>query len=232
MAGFLLSVFQSKDSPGYSGYQIWAMTEHFALQLAAILLLVVSSMSFSEEVTQGTMQFLVTNAGNRKGIILGKFIALSILAILIVVLITLAGGLFGALLGDLTALYEGDYLFYTSGQLFRGFLIASGLTVFPFLSLVTFGLCVSTFAYSTGTAIGTSLLLYFLLQFISQIDKIGRYFFSNFLFAPIKNVSDATEGLYINWFNQVYWLLGSSLITILVLILYSLYIFDRRDLWE
>ncbi len=215
-----------------TGFQVTVFSLKICLQLVALILLALSSMTLSEEIATGTAKIILVRGVKRRDFILGKFIALVYLSTVLVVFYHLIGLVLGHFLGGLVAIKEGEFLLFTAMDLYKGFFGGMLLTLCAMVALVALGCFVSILIKGSGGAVGTGIVIYFFMQILSQIGLFQKYLFTKYLFLPIDNMSKLAEGIYVDWGRYVWWTIGVSSGSILIFLTLSIIIFNKRDVWH
>ncbi|RJP95604.1 MAG: hypothetical protein C4518_01025 [Desulfobacteraceae bacterium] len=215
-----------------TGFQVAVFSLKICLQLLALILLVLSSMTLSEEIATGTAKLILVRGVKRRDFILGKFIALVYVSTVLVVFYHLVGILLGHFLGGLVAIREGEFLLFSAADLFKGFFGGMFLTLCAVVALVALGCFVSILIKGSGGAVGTGLVIYFFMQILSQMDLFQKYLFTNYLFLPIDNMAKLSEGIYVDWARYFWWTVGVSSASALAFLLLSILLFNKRDVWH
>jgi len=202
------------------------------LQIYWLVILVVSSMILSEEITSGTAKLILVRNVKRRDLIVGKFLALVTLSSTFLFFLHGIGLLLGYFLGGLSAVKEGEYLLFSAADLLRCYGWGMALTIPPMISLIAFGMLASTAVRGSGGAVGMAVVGYFLLQILSQVKALHKIIFIRYLFLPVDNMSRLIDGIYVDWSRHFQWNLAASTITVLLLIGSAVIIFQRKDLWS
>jgi len=215
-----------------TGFQVTIFSLKICLQLVALILLVLSSMTLSEEIATGTAKLILVRGVKRRDFILGKFITLVYVSTVLVVFYHLIGLMLGHFLGGLVAIKEGEFLLFTAADLFKGFFGGMLLTLCAMIALAALGCFVSILIKGSGGAVGTGIVIYFFMQILSQIGLFQKYLFTRYLFLPIDNMAKLAEGIYVDWARYAWWTIGVSSASILIFITLSIIIFNKRDVWH
>ncbi len=215
-----------------TGFQVSAFSLKICLQLLTLILLALSSMTLSEEIATGTAKIILVRGVKRRDFILGKFIALVCLSIVLVVFYHLVGLILGHFLGGLVAIKEGEFILFTATDLAKGFSGGIFLTLCATIALVSLGCFFSILIRGSGGAVGTGIVIYFFMQILSQIDLFQKYLFTRYLFLPIDNMEKLAEGIYVDWARYAWWTVGISSGSVLIFLMLSIIIFDKRDVWN
>lgn len=215
-----------------TGFQVAVFSIKISLQLLALILLALSSMTLSEEIATGTAKLILVRGVKRRNLIMGKFIALVLISTGLVVFYHLVGLLLGHFLGGLVAIKEEAFLLFSAADLFKGFFGGMALSLVSMIALIALGCFVSILIKGSGGAVGTGLVIYFFMQILSQIDLFQKYLFTRYLFLPIDNMEKLAEGIYVDWARYAWWTIGVSAASVLVFLALSIIIFNRRDVWH
>lgn len=215
-----------------TGFQVTAFSLKICLQLLALIILSLSSMTLSEEIATGTAKIILIRGVKRRDFILGKFIALVCLSTVLVVFYHLFGLILGYFLGGLAAIKEGSFILFTATDLAKGYAGGMLLTLCATIALVALGCFVSILIRGSGGAVGTGIVIYFFMQILSQIDMFQKYLFTRYLFLPIDNMAKLAEGIYVDWTRYAWWTIGVSSCSVLIFLMLSIIIFNRRDVWH
>lgn len=215
-----------------TGFQVTAFCLKICLQLLALIILALSSMTLSEEIATGTAKIILVRNVKRRDFILGKFIALVCISTALVVFYHLIGLMLGHFLGGLSAIKEGEFILFTAMELAGGFFGGMLMTLFAMTALVAMGCFVSILIKGSGGAVGTGIVIYFFMQILSQINLFQNYLFTRYLFLPIDNMARLAEGIYVDWARHAWWTVGVSTGSALVFLILSIIIFNKRDVWH
>ena len=215
-----------------TGFQVTVFSLKICLQLVALILLAFSSMTLSEEIATGTAKIILVRGVKRCHFILGKFIALVLVSTVLVVFYHLIGLVLGHFLGGLVAIKEGEFLLFSATDLFKGFFGGMLLSLVSMIALVSLGCFVSILIKGSGGAVATGIVIYFFMQILSQIGLFQKYLFTKYLFLPIDNMTKLAEGIYVDWARYAGWTIGVSAGSVLVFLMLSIVIFNKRDVWH
>lgn len=230
-AFFEHSTRMANDDLG-TGFQVTAFSLKISLQLLALIILTLSSMTLSEEIATGTAKIILVRDVSRQDFILGKFIAMVCVSLILVVLYHFVGLILGHFLGGLVAIKEGEFVLFTAMDLTRSFFGGMLLTLWAMIALVALGCFVSILVKGSGGAVGTGIVIYFFMQILSQFDTFQKYLFTRYLFLPIDNMARMAEGIYMDWARHIWWAIGVSFCTAIVFLISSILIFRKRDVWH
>jgi ABC-2 type transport system permease protein len=231
-AGFFEHSTRLADDDLGTGFQVTAFSLKICLQLLALIILALASMTLSEEIATGTAKIVLIRNVKRRDFILGKFIALVLVSTALVMFYHLAGLVLGYFLGGLSAITEGQFILFAATELYRAFFGGMFLTICAMAALAAMGCFVSILIKGSGGAVGTGLVIYFFMQILSQINLFQKYLFTRYLFLPIDNMDRLAEGIYVDWAGHFWWTLGVSSGSVLVFLLLSVLIFSKRDVWQ
>lgn len=216
----------------HTGFQVSVFSLKAALQFIVLIILVISLISISNEVAFGTFKLLLTNSITRRNLILGKFFSIFFLSLIVFLISSLVGLILGNYLGGLTDLKEGNYMVYSSSLLLKYYLSASFLTMISLSPIIAFGILVSVLVRNPGTSVGMGMITYFAAQFISEFHSIKSSWFSYYVFSHLSNLYKISEGLTLKLLPDAHHFIINSLGYTLIFILTSIYIFNRKDLWN
>lgn len=116
------------------------------------------------------------------------------------------------------------------------FAIAVGLSLLPQIATVVYGVFVSVMSVNVATAIGFALGLLFTLQIAKEKVRFGdfeldQWIFSSYYDTAVGIATGKAQGVYEAWNDtKVYFLVGTSVLTALVLAGIAYARFTRRDL--
>jgi ABC-2 type transport system permease protein len=215
-----------------TGFQVAIFSLKICLQMLALIVLAYSSMTLSEEIATGTAKNILVRDVKRRNFILGKFIALAFLSTGLVIFYHFISLGLGHFLGGLTAIKEGDYLLFSASELSTAYFGGMGLTVIAMIALTAFGCFISILIRGSGGAVATAIVIYFFMQILSQMHLFQKYLFTRYLLLPIDNMTRLVEGIYVDWARYAWWTIGVSSASILVFLLLSIIIFNKRDVWH
>ncbi len=230
VATFLSYGLRAKSAVIPTGFQLSAFSIKTALQMLSLIFLVLSTISISEEVSSGTVKILLARSIKRSQFILGKFLSLICISVVLIVLVNFIGLILGESMCGLGALKEGAYLVYSSNRLLVNFGISMLLTIPPAIALVSFGLLISVMVKESGWAVGSGIIILFVLQILSQIDPVQKFLFTYYLFLPANNIVSLSEGIFIDWMGEIYQIIGVSSAYIIAFISLSIVVFKKKDI--
>lgn len=215
-----------------TGFQVTAFSLQYVLQALVLVILSMSSISLSREISSGTIKTVLARNISRKELILGKFTALFFTAFIALILAYLTGLLLGYFFGGLEPLKDGNYLLCSTGSLISGHVASLLLFIPPLTALISFGILISVFIRGTGGAVATGIISFFFLEMLSQVDQIDKYCFTKYLKLPIDSYAKMAEGIFLTQKSAIYWNLGVSTVCTLVFLGVSVVVFSKKDLWK
>lgn len=215
-----------------TGFQVAAFSIQFVLQILTLVVLAISSISLSRELSSGTVKTVLARNINRRDLIIGKFVALFLSGFLVLLLTYILGLLAGKVFGGLVALKDGNYLLCSAGSLTWGYFASLLLVIPPLTTLISFGILISVLVRGAGGAVGTGIISFFFLQMLSQVDQIDKYCFTKYLKLPIDSYYKMTEGIFLTQKSSIYWNLGVSSICTLIFLGLAIGIFCKKDIWR
>jgi ABC-type transport system involved in multi-copper enzyme maturation permease subunit len=214
-----------------TGFQIAAFAFEWSIQISALFFLIISCLSFSEELTYGTIKNIVTKYPKRKNILFGKVLSLVIIITLTIFIALLFSLFIGMLLNELSDLKEGEYLIYSFDYQIIYFIILSIASIFPFLPLILLGILISLIIRDIGKSMIVAIIIFFLVNSLIQFTNLSKYFFLSYIKYFPSKISALTGGLEITFVNEIY-------IAIFVISFYSILfglladiIFSKKDIW-
>ena len=224
--------FRMKEMELGTGFQVVAFSLQFVLQGMTLVVLAISSMSLSREISSGTIKTVLARNIQRRDLIIGKFTALFLASIMALLIAYLIGLLLGQFLGGLIPLKDGSYLLCSAGSLTWGYITSLLLFIPPLSALISFGILISVLIRGTGGAVSTGIISFFFLQMVSQVDQVDKYFFTKYLKLPIDSYAKMTEGIFLTQKASIYWNIGVSTVCTLVFLGLAIGIFSKKDLWR
>ncbi len=223
---------RTKEMELGTGFQVAAFSIQYVLQIMTLVVLALSSISLSREITSGTVKIILARSIKRSDFIIGKFSALFLSGILLLALIYLLGLLYGQFFGGLISLKEGNYLLCSAGNLTWSYFVSMLLIIPPLGALISFGILISVLIRSTGGAVGTGIISFFFLQMLSQVDQIDKYCFTKYLRLPIDSYYKMTEGIFLTQKSSIYWNIGVSTTSTIIFLGLAVAIFCKKDIWK
>lgn len=224
--------FRTKELDLGTGFQVAAFSIQYTLQLFALIVLAFSSMALSGEISSGTAKTILARNIRRRDFIIGKALALFIISLVVLAVIYLTGLVTGYFGGGLIALKDGGYTLTSVGRLTGSCFTSMLLFIPPLAALISFGILISTLIRGAGGAVSTGIILFIVLQMLSQVDKINTWLFSTYLSQPINIYAKITEGIFLMKQSYIYWNIGISSISTLLFLGLSIVIFSKKDLWS
>ncbi len=213
-----------------TGWQIFAFAASWSIQIAALLVLIISINLISEEFSDKTIKNLLTRQLTRSQFLLGKLLTMGFVVLIFLFIIYLSGFITGMLLGKMGHVFERGYMIVSWQKQLWNLIVAF---IFSFITVSVvgiFGMFVAVLIPKSGVAIGASVCLYFVLNIASQFDAIKHFLFTSFTTFPIDTAKEIVHGLATSWTPDMYWCLTTNFVTGFVLIFASLKIFNRKDI--
>jgi ABC-type transport system involved in multi-copper enzyme maturation permease subunit len=215
-----------------TGYQVAASSLQISVQMLVLIILAISCISISEEISSGTVKLILVRGVRRCDFVLGKYLTLMYIGIVLVILMNVLGLGLGHVFGGLGPLKEGEFLLHSSMELAKDFAKCMLLTIPPMITLIAFGVFVSILIKGSGGAVGVGVVSYFFLQILSQLNPIQKYIFTNYLSLPVDKLAKIVDGTYMDLLRDMYWNFGVSIISIVIFVCLSIIIFNKKDLWN
>lgn len=223
----LLLTFQypiTRDSVSDFGFVAVAMPT--ALDLVGVfVLLVYCSMLISVDVGSGLIRLVLVRPMRRREyyaskLLMGWTFALVLMALALVLSLAVAMAT-----GELSGIYYGDTVIYTSAEMRNALLIALALNVLPLFATVNFALFMSTISRSRTIALAMALVVWVGLDLVKQPLQIEPYFFSTYLEHSWDVFVDRCNALPAEWSTTApmaaavsgAWIVGLSAASLLVL---------------
>lgn len=153
------------DVPAPAGNP-WSVLLTFSglVEMVMVFAIVVSADMVAGEYTAGTMKLLLIRPYSRTKILLSKFIAVSLFALAMLVILVLCGYGTNALFYGLGDVRTTDLFLSQQGQIAQQNVLAQvikmyGLSIFPVMGYVTLAFAVSTVLRNSALAVGISLFI-------------------------------------------------------------------------
>ena len=231
-AAYMNYIQMTKNLDLATGFQVAAFSLKVSIQMLVLIILVASCISLSEEISSGTVKLILTRSVKRCDFVLGKFLTLTFISTVLLILLYMLGFALGHIFGGLNVLKEGEYLLYSSRELTKDFVISMFFTIPPMISLIALGFFVSVLIKGAGGAVGTGIVVYFFLNILSQFDPIQDFLFTKYLSLPMDNVTKLVEGIYIDWSKHTVLNCGVSAVSIVVFMGLCVILFSKKDIWN
>jgi hypothetical protein len=147
---------------GHHAVQLFAYGFKFGLDLAAFVLLIVTSMLFSGELDRGTLKNLLTRPIRRGELFAAKAATALALGLVLFAFVLAVAALWALGRGELGPVWdEGQYLVMRSGEeILAHARKAVGMALLPFLATGFLGLLVSSLGESSGFSVAAALVVY------------------------------------------------------------------------
>lgn len=213
-----------------NGWQILTFASAWGIQLATLMMLILSINLFAEEYSERTIKNILSKPVSRTQFLLAKILTLIFLVFIFVSMIMLASFICGAILGSFGNLQERGYVLIKWQTIFTNLAIAYLLTIFTMSVVAVFGTFISVFMPKPGIAIGVSVCVYFALNVAAQFDAVKNFIFAHYTSFPIDTAKDISYGLAASWTPKIYWCFLTDLGWLVVLIYLANFILKRKDI--
>ena len=213
-----------------SAFELTAAVTANTFRVAAFMLLAFSAMLLSSETSHGTLKTLMVKPFQRRDLIIGKALAILTVCGIVMLAVAVIGVVLGAIFQDFKPLVEDDYVIHSLGALWGNLIVGFLLTIPPVFALCLLGLFCSVLTESSGVSVSISVGCYLLLELLGQLSAAKNFLLGAFVPFPLNTVESIARGLPNVWSPGIYWLLGNSLIYIIVFLLLSAAIFQRKDI--
>jgi len=194
------------------------------------MLLAFSAMTLSSEMAHGTLKTLLVKPFKRRDLIIGKALTILVICGLVIVGVAIISIVLGSIFYDFTALSEDEYVIHSLGALWGNLILGFLVTILPVFSLCLLGVFCSVMTESSGVSVSIGVGCYLLLELLGQLKEIKPFLLGSFVPYSLNNVESMARGLPNVWSPGIFWLLGNSLIYIIVLLFLSTAIFQRKDI--
>jgi ABC-type transport system involved in multi-copper enzyme maturation permease subunit len=185
----------SDEAPFKNAWSAAAGAARVASRLGLIALVMLASMSLSEEAQYGTLKSILTRPYKRRELVLAKAIALSLLVLALVSLLAAAGFSTGAALYDFGDVCDHDYKEYvvlTSAEMGLAAVKAFAGLLPPMLALIGFSLLISSLIEQPGYAVGVAMGGLLSLQLLGSLSAgIAPFLFTSYLGFLVDSTLDA-----------------------------------------
>lgn len=213
-----------------TAFELTASVTANTFRVAAFMLLAFSAMTLSTEMSHGTLKTLLVKPFQRRDLIFGKALAILVVSGLVVIGVALIGVVLGAVFQEFKPLAEDDYVIHSLGVLWGNLILGFLFTILPVFALCLLGLFSSVWTESSGVSVSISVGCYLLLELLGQVKEVKSFLLGAFVSFPLNTVESMARGLPTVWSPGIYWLLGNSLIYIIIFLLLSAAIFQRKDI--
>ncbi len=168
------------------GFEVLTRTFELTLLLACYLLLLQSAASVAGEYQDGTLRNLLVTPARRSEIVLARWIALSVTALIVLVTVSIVAAASTALHFSFDDVYEEAIEPLAEASELRDFSVVSILhLILPLCALVSFGLCLSFFSSAPAPAAAAALGGLLILDIVKSILPAGsaarRYLVNSYL---------------------------------------------------
>ncbi|MFD1736506.1 ABC transporter permease [Bacillus salitolerans] len=223
----------SHDIPPTESQTLWGfmITSSDITILVSLFTIVVGAGIVASEFSWGTIKLLLIRPVSRSKILLSKFLATMLFALLSLFLLFTFSFIVGSILYGFDGLTL-PYLAYTEGKVVEQNMLTYILTLYGLKSvnlvmMVTFAFMISTVFRSSSLSIGLAIFLMFtgsqIVQIFSRYDWVKYILFANTDLSQYINGTPIVEGMTITFsitILVIYFLLFTGL---------SWYIFNKRD---
>jgi ABC-2 type transport system permease protein len=134
------------------------------IEMVIIFSIIIAADMVAGEYTAGTMKLLLIRPHSRTKILFSKFIAVSLFALVMLVLLVVCGYVANVLLYGWGGIHITDLFLNQQGQIVSQNAVMQvikmyGLSIFPIMGYVTFAFAISTIIRNSALAVGISLLI-------------------------------------------------------------------------
>lgn len=213
-----------------NGWQIMTFAASWGIQMATLLILILSINLIADEFSERTIKNLLTKPILRSQFILGKAGTIIFLSFIFILAIFLTSFIMGAVSGELGNLQERGYVLVKWQRLLWHLFLAFCFSILTVSIIGFFGAFIAVLLPRSGVAIGASLILYFALNIISQFDQFRHFLFTSFTYFPINTAKEIAHGLASPWTPQLYWCLLTHFIYGAIFIFLAIKLFNRKDI--
>ena len=211
-------------------WQILSFAASWGMQLAGLLILILSINLVTEEFSDRTIKNILSRPVTRTQFILGKVLTIGFLVLIFLSAIFITSFLTGLSLGDMGHLQERGYVIAKWQKLLGNLIAAFFLSIITLSVIGIFGVFISILLSRPGVAIGTSICLYFVLNIAAQFDKLKNFLFTSFTYFPIDTAKEITYGLTPSWTPQLYWCLLTNILSAVLFIFITVSLLKRKDI--
>lgn len=219
------------ERDGAGDYAFIAYAAPLTLNLLGLVFLLIYCASLvSSELGQGTICSMLLRPLRRHEFIITKILLGMSYATLLTVEVSVAGWFLVVLLGDLTGISFGGEAIHTHFEMVNAFAVGAVLSLLPQFGAVAFAVMISTMTRSTGTAAGAAVGIWLLIDLVKNPLQIAPFVFSSYVESPWRVFSDRCNGLPSQWSPDSWYLIITSLISILLFAAVAIFVMSRRNL--
>jgi len=213
-----------------TGWQILSFAASWALQIASLLILILSINIVADEFSDRTIKNILTRQVSRFQFLFGKIVTIGFIVLVFLSAIFIVGALMGAIKGSMGNLEERGYIISTWTSLLSNHFLAFIFSFITIFTLGIFGAFIAMLIPKPGVAIGLTICLYFIFNIISQFANVRNFLFTSFTYFPINTAKEISHGLASSWAPRIYWCLLTNLGTGIIFLFLAKYILKRKDI--
>ncbi|MCX7019544.1 MAG: ABC transporter permease subunit [bacterium] len=194
-----------------------------------------AAMMVAGETSRGTLRTILARPVTRADFLTAKLLT-AVFYLLLLLAANAAVALIIAMGYPLKTSFDANIDIPGAAGQFAIFSLALLLTLVPQIATVCFGFFVSVFSASVATSIGVAVGVLLSLQPVKQFIRFGSFdldewLFSSYYDTAMRIADNMAMGIYEEWAQtEVYMLLATSFVSILVFLVLSYHSFVRRDL--
>lgn len=226
-----LPAIEQIERDNVSDYGFIAKATPTALNLVGLLvLLVYCSGLMSSELQSGTIRMVLVRPLRRREFVAAKLLFAMTYATCLTLLAAGASWLLVFAFGEARGVSSGGEMIFTGWEMGRTYLIALTLDLAPQWAAASFALMISSLTRSTGAAVGTTVGIWVALDAVKYALHVDRFLFSSYMETPWQVFADNCDALDASWFPDVYWLLGTSAVSMALCTSVAVLALGRRNL--
>jgi ABC-2 type transport system permease protein len=226
-----VSILSKAFSDTVNMWNVMNNIESFSYLLITIFTVVVSAESVAGEFSSGTIKLLLIRPWSRSKILLSKYVALLIFALLMSVVMLLSSFVLNMILfgyGDAQTAKEALGVLNSSGP-FSYMLQVYCLDYIGLIMIVTLSFMLSTLFRSGGLAIGLSMFIYFFGLIASGLLAMLDYKWVEYLLFLHLNLKEYLSSTEIAHNMTMGFSLGVLAVYYIVFMAITWYVFNKRD---
>jgi hypothetical protein len=167
-----------------NAFLMFALGAEFGIQIAALVVVIFSALSFAGEFDKGTIKVLLTQPVTRTEVFAAKVAAMMLLALALTALTVYESLVWGLVRGDLGHVWQQDVhqVFSRLDVMMGHAATAIGVGVFSMLATCLLGIFISSLTESSGHAVAAALTVFFVMSIALFVLRDDRklYLFNHY----------------------------------------------------
>ncbi len=217
---------------GVSDYDFIAFATPLALNLLGfVLLLIFGAAQVSGELGSRAIRTALVRPVLRHEYLLAKLLVTITYAGLLTIVAAASSWLLVLGFGEMRGISYGGEVIYTDRDMRHTYLLGMFLNVLPQCAAAAFAIMVSTFTRNTGAAVGVTLGAWLAADIVKHPLHISDFVFSTYTDASWIVFQERCDALATPWNSAtMYWLAGTSVLSMMLCTAIAIAVFSRRNL--